>query len=327
MEKMNLREERDFGQKISDTFLFLQQNFGPLFKSLLYYAGPVSLVAGIFMGLYQSNLLNLDMENVSEIGDPFQFLSSNVFNINYIITMIVAILGRIVVIGVTFSFMIAYLDSKGEQVHLSDVWQNFSKHFVNLFFGTLGYLLGLFFIATGIVVLCMFLFFGSLTDTGMIMERVFLIPLVAMLGFFPTVFLAVRVGLFPAVIFAEGRGGMASFGRSWKLVKGKWWSTFGLIVVVSIIISIIGIAFQIPLLLISFFKEILQWEEGSPVQLIIMVASVIGMLGETLLYSILHIAMGFQYFNLVERQESIGLMREIDSLGGERDYRPNEGDY
>src|SRR5690606_24812459 len=108
---------------------------------------------------------------------------------------------------------------------------------------------------------------------------------------------------------------------------GKWWSTFGLLIVMAIIVSIIGFAFQIPLLLISFFKEILQWENGSSTQLIIIVASIIGILGETLLYSILHIALAFQYFNLVERQESMGLMREIDSLGRETDFNSNEGDY
>src|SRR3546814_19397011 len=87
MEKINLREERDFGRKISDTFLFLQQNFGPLFKSLLYYAGPVALVAGVFMGLYQSNFMGLNPESLASANDnPFQFLAQNVFNLNYIIT-------------------------------------------------------------------------------------------------------------------------------------------------------------------------------------------------------------------------------------------------
>ena len=39
-------------------------------------------------------------------------------------------------------------------------------------------------------------------------------------------------------------------------------------------------------------------------------------LGSFLTYSIPIVALSFQYFNLVERQESVGLMSEIDQLGG-----------
>src|SRR3546814_336911 len=116
MEKINLREERDFGRKISDTFLFLQQNFGPLFKSLLYYAGPVALVAGVFMGLYQSNFMGLNPESLASANDnPFQFLAQNVFNLNYIITLMLAGLGRVVVVGVTLAFLTAYLERSEER--------------------------------------------------------------------------------------------------------------------------------------------------------------------------------------------------------------------
>ncbi|QEC51801.1 hypothetical protein EDD80_102366 [Anseongella ginsenosidimutans] len=327
MEKINLREERDFGQKISDTFLFLQQNFGPLFKSLLYYAGPVSLVAGVFMGLYQSNLLTLNVESMGESSDPFQFMSRNIFNVNYIVTLIVTGIGRIVVIGVTFAYMCAYLERPGEMISTGEVWERFKQRFVSLFLATWVYLFGLFFMTLAISLILMLVFFGTLTDFAAIGERAFLVPVAAIFILCPLLFVAVRTGLFAPVIFAEGKSWPASYSRSWKLVSGKWWSTFGLIVVVSIIVTIIGIAFQIPILLISFFKEILQWENGSSVQMIIILASIIGMLGETLLYSILHIAIGFQYFNLVERQESIGLMREIDSLGREKDFNPNEGEY
>src|SRR5690606_4079765 len=126
--------------------------------------------------------------------------------------------------------------------------------------------------------------------------------------------------LFCPVIFIEGKSGFAAYGRSWKLVQGKWWSTFGLLVGMSIIVSIIGVAFQLPLLLISIFKQILQWDNGRSFELIIMLASILGMLGETLLFSILHIARGFQYRNLGGGQEGMGLMREIDSLGRQNEF-------
>lgn len=327
MEKINLREERDFGQKISDTFLFLQQNFASLFKSLLYYAGPVSLVAGVFMGLYQSNFLGLDPETIGGSDDPFQFMAQNVFNLNYVLTLILAGIARIVVIGVTFAYLAAYLERPGEPIGTAEVWQRFSRRFASLFLTTLLYLIGMFILSLLITMALILLFFGAVPDSTQVLQRAWLIPIGIFAVLVPAIFLAVRTGLFPPVIYIEGKGGAAAFGRSWRLVKGKWWSTFGLLVVMAIIVSIIGIAFQIPILLISFFKELLQWEDGSSVQLIIILASIIGILGETLLYSILHIALGFQYFNLVERQESIGLMREIDSLGRQTDFSSNDGDF
>jgi len=327
MEKINLREERDFGQKISDTFLFLQQNFGALFKPLLYYAGPVSLIAGVFMGLYQSNLLGLDAESIGRANDPFRLISQNLFNLNYIVTLALTVIGRIVVIGVTFAYLSAYLEKGGEPIGVAEVWQRFSRRFVQLFFTALLYLVGLAILSVLLTGLFTLLFFGTVPDADLLMERAFLVPLVVLLVFLPLIFIAVRAGLFCPVIFIEGKSGFAAYGRSWKLVKGKWWSTFGLLVVMSIIVSIIGVAFQLPLLLISIFKEILQWDNGRSFELIIMLASIIGMLGETLLFSILHISLGFQYFNLVERQESIGLMREIDPLGRQNEFDSHEGDY
>ena len=326
MEKINLREERDFGQKISATFLFLQQNFGPLFKSLLYYAGPVSLLAGVFMGLYQS--LNLNAEDLAGRGDAFQFLFESVFNINYILALLLSTLSRVIVIGITFAYLAEYLENPREEIRPGAVWSRLGDNFLRLFFTSLAYVAGMFLVALVVGVISSLSFFGTIpTDMDAILPRVFLVPLMGLLVIVPVIFFAVRFCLFPAVIFIEDKGGVASLKRSWKLVKGKWWSTFGLVIVISIIVSIIGVAFQIPLLLIAFFKEILQWESGGSNQMIIIVASVIGILGETMLYSIVNLAMGFQYFNLSERQESIGLMQEIDSLGRKAEFNSNEGDY
>lgn len=326
MEKINLREERDFGQKISATFLFLQQNFGSLFKSLLYYAGPVSLLAGVFMGLYQSNFLNLSPESMEGQDNPFQFLVENVFNIHYVLALLLSAISRIVVVGIIFAYLAEYLENPQEEITTSAVWNRLSGNFLTLFLTSLVYILGITLFAAGTGIVLSLLFFGTATPTDIvaILPGIFLIGVLIIV---PVIFFSIRFCLFPAPIFIEEQGMIASLKRSWQLVKGKWWSTFGLGVVISIIVAIMGIAFQMPLLLISIFKEILQWEGGGSNQMIIILASIIGILGESMLAGIVHLAMGFQYFNLAERQESIGLMEEIDSLGRKSEFNSNEGDY
>ena len=39
IQKVEFRKVRDFGEVISDTFLFMKQNFKPLFKAFFYLCG------------------------------------------------------------------------------------------------------------------------------------------------------------------------------------------------------------------------------------------------------------------------------------------------
>jgi hypothetical protein len=61
---------------------------------------------------------------------------------------------------------------------------------------------------------------------------------------------------------------------------------------------------------------------GSPVVLV--VASAISIVGSNLINGLVWIAVGFQYYNLVERQDGSGLRSEIDSLGSGNVVRPAE---
>src|SRR3546814_12257205 len=94
--------------------------------SLLYYAGPVALVAGVFMGLYQSNFMGLNPESLASANDnPFQFFAQNVFNLNYIIQLILAGLGRVGVVGGTLAFLTSSLGLTGDPVTTAEVLERF----------------------------------------------------------------------------------------------------------------------------------------------------------------------------------------------------------
>ncbi|HEY6629432.1 MAG TPA: hypothetical protein VI193_10655 [Acidimicrobiia bacterium] len=56
----------------------------------------------------------------------------------------------------------------------------------------------------------------------------------------PGVWLAVSVSLAPQIVALEDRGVIASITRSIKLVRGRWWGTFGFLLLVGLVGSVAG---------------------------------------------------------------------------------------
>jgi hypothetical protein len=142
----------------------------------------------------------------------------------------------------------------------------------------------------------------------------------------PGIYVAVVLSLALAVTLFEG----TSFGDTWercfKLIRDKWWSTFGLIVVMAIIVGIVGMIFAVPTAIIAFFVSAKMLPDVSTAWLV--VANVIALVGRTMLNAVLYLAIGFQYTNLVERQEGRGLISAIDSIGTPSQPRnSNDGEY
>lgn len=58
----------------------------------------------------------------------------------------------------------------------------------------------------------------------------------------PGIFLGVRVAMtFPAVV-CERKGPFAAIGRSWRLVRGNWWRTFGTLLVTALLVFVLSLA-------------------------------------------------------------------------------------
>jgi hypothetical protein len=72
----------------------------------------------------------------------------------------------------------------------------------------------------------------------------FLIALAVFLGFFLLIIGALIIWVFLSVavpsFIIERTGATASMSRSWKLVSGHWWHTFGVILVAGIIAGIVN---------------------------------------------------------------------------------------
>ncbi len=132
----------------------------------------------------------------------------------------------------------------------------------------------------------------------------------------PGIYVSVSLMIIFIVGLNEDKGFFDSMSRSFYLVKNKWWFTFGLLIVLSLIQGFLGFLFQIPQY-IAMFVVAFNSAEGngtsSTTEIIFIVTTIISSLN-FIFYSISFIGIAFHYFSLVEQKEAKGLLDKIDSI-------------
>lgn len=284
VQKIELRKTRDFSAKINITFDFIRQNFKILAKAIIYISGPFILVEGLFMGIYQQKTLALGQATPGIFGD---FLSEVFFWFG--IALIFLVFAYITSLIVVNEFVRLYeIKEDPTTIDVAEIWEGVKENFFKMFLG-------------GIVV-------------------VFLTMIGFVLLIIPGIYISVTLSLMAPILIIEKRSIREALTRCFSLITEKWWSTFGLLIVTSLIVSFMGFVFQLPqtvfTFLIAFHKttdslaEPALWERVG-----IMVSSVIATIGSNMLQGIVFVALIFQFYNLVERREAQGLMNKLDSFG------------
>jgi len=99
---INFKQERDFNALISDTFEFIRQEFKPLIKSLLTYAGPFILITAFLQARYQSNMYN--SLGVKGMSDPLWAFKS-IFSTEYFLYIFAYMISNLVLTLVIYSYV------------------------------------------------------------------------------------------------------------------------------------------------------------------------------------------------------------------------------
>jgi hypothetical protein len=305
-------QERDFGQKFSAVFEFLRVHWRPLGRVLLYLVGPLALVQSLVVVLLQYQLF-------SSVGRLYRLSSSYNMGMNFMQfftsptyfggTLLGAAFYSVLVLSV-YGYLLEclYPTQPGQPIGVAQVWAIVKRRFVGTFFSLFG--LGL------LVMAGLFVFF------------------------IPGLYLSVALSLFFIVHLVEGSDFVATISRCLSLIKGKWWSTFGLIFMMlllaglllrgaTIVLGIVGVGLSGAGLLGGLSHHALNLPVLSAV------FGVLSTLAALLIYPLLLLAIAFQYFNLVERREGVGLRTLIQQLGqpapttpDHATYRPHEeGEY
>ena len=272
-------QHRDFGEKINATFTFVTEQIRGLGLALLYIVGPVALIGGIIAGYGQIELLN-KAGSVKSPNEVFGFYAS-LFTGPRLVGMAFQLLAYVLTSLVTFSYIRLYRQLRGQgTIEVSAVWAEVQQY-----------------IGSGVM---------------LSIASAFMVGLGGLLLILPGIYVAVALTLAPAILVFERQDVAQAISRSFKLISGNWWSTFGLLFVMGIIVSILGMVFTLPAGIVGglFGAGILKG-----VSVLATVFTAIASVGGAVLQGITATATAFQYFSLVEENEGTGLINQIDSIG------------
>ncbi len=296
--KIEFMRYRDFGQILNSTFEFIRQNFLPLLKSLIFIVGPFLLITGILLGFYQKSVLTI-----------FNITSFSQMGIIALLLIILIFLVTQMMLTTVYSFILIYL-SKTEftPISIEEIWDSVKQNFYKVL-GLNAVIFFLFLIYLTIFLLIIVAVSGGTSGSGLGIFLFFIL-------FILLVFIMVKMCLAYMIMLYERTGIWASIQRSFYLTKNKWWFSFGLIFVLSLIQSLMGFIFQIPqyiIMVTTMFNSL----DGSGVsgvtEILIMLTSIIAAF-QYLLFSLIIIALAFLYFSLVEQKEGKGLIERIESI-------------
>jgi hypothetical protein len=277
-------QRRDFGEKINATFSFLTENFARLGLALVCIVGPFALLGGIVSGYGQAAIFRSGFKPPKAPDELLSFYSdmfSNMLSPYVLIGYVFALFGAVLAGLVTYSYMNIYRRGTGRPIEVGEVWNE-----VQPFIGQ-GVLLS---IATTLIL-----------GVG--------------LAFFiiPGIYVFVVLSLSTAVLVFEQGGASNAISRSFRLITNNWWATCGLIVVMYIINMLAGSIFGMPAAILGglFGAGVIKSISGP----LLAATTAFSTVGSTLLSAIPLVALAFQYFNLVDKNEGTGLDRAISGIG------------
>jgi len=126
--KIVFKKVRDFGGLLNVTFDYIKSNFKILFKSNLLISAPAILLAGVFLGIYQSSMFNFAVDyNLQQIGIPF------------LLSMFFMMVAYLIIIVVTYSHLMVYKQSETGVFDIEDVWRITKQNFFMILLTGIGY--------------------------------------------------------------------------------------------------------------------------------------------------------------------------------------------
>lgn len=313
MEKFNaidFHQTRDFSRKMNATFEFIKQNFQPLIKSILVIAGPPILIASLLMGSFVGDMFSLATFNTQYNEGLNSYFTSASLWLQILLMVIFFLVSGVSTIATINNYLILYDRKKTNQIQVSEVWELVRKTFW-MYLGTM----------------LLFAIVSAVAYGLMIIPVALLAKVSPFLIFFGVVALlcgVVYVFIASSFVFIirayEQVGFFEAIRRSFVLIQGKWWSTFGLIFILYVIVGTVSYVFLIPWYGITIAQSLHNVvpstsEPGTGYQTMTMIFFTLYYLAQMVLYAMPNIGIAFQYFNLVERKEARGLMSQIESLG------------
>jgi uncharacterized membrane protein (DUF485 family) len=301
---IQLRQNREFGQIISDIIAFFKQNLKALLSLYVKY-GLSIMVIGFLLGLVTAN--SMSGSDIGTIG-----LMGGMGNITFFVFFILA---TIVLTAAVFGYVQGYVE-EGQELAAEYVSRRFWSNLGRV--GSLYFVLMLAVAAVGLLFFLLFDIMGAW------------IALLIFIGSFVAIYLFTKVMLAPFIACNPDTSVFDAIGESFELTEGKWWWTFGLYFVMSMIGSLLMYIIMIPLMLIFAIPMFVGFQDnpdmsnwGSSMLILNFVTyasySIYGM--------VLILLMPFMYYALYDRKYGSSIHERIDDIEIKRDsIFENEGE-
>ncbi len=277
-----LRKSRDFGQIISDSFVFLRANFKPLFRAQL-------LICGIFIliGTVTSTMQYLQTEGYFHTAFQAQNENTYEFTSHTYSYYMSAIFNALVLLGlelfiylVNMCYISVYLQRNGEKPTLAEVWGYFRYYFFRV-------------IGSGFV-------FFLLMGVGFL------------LCFLPGIYLGIVFALGIPIIVMENASFGYAFNKCFTLIRDNWWFVFGISIVTGIIVAVVNSVASVPVTILTLMGGFIG-HKAYALPLIIFFSLLRNLL--MLCYALPNTAIALCYFKLSEEKEGLGLMGRMENFG------------
>ncbi|MFI5160043.1 MAG: hypothetical protein ACHQHN_02145 [Sphingobacteriales bacterium] len=282
---IELATPRDFGEIINDTFTFIRQNFKPLLKYFFIFCGFFVLVTASVTIVLQIKAINI-------VGsyNPDNFNEGNAFTRVFSLLWGYLLLGLFMVfeyvaVNVTVLCFITLYKQKQNTIPTSEEMWGYIKYF---------YLR---------ILWCTILLY-LLIIVGMVFCII------------PGIYLSVVFVLVPPIMIMENTSFGYAFNKSFRLIKDNWWVTFGVIIVISIILYVLNLAVSIPSMVLgagNVFLHITKRSATLSLPVAILTAAVDSI--ASFFRILMIVAVSLCYFNLAETKEGTALMERINQFG------------
>jgi hypothetical protein len=266
--EIQFRKKREIGEIITDSFIFLKQEFRQISNIVLIYVMPFILLYAVL----QVFIMQKIMGTVVPTADPEELIN-NLWPVykNLFMFLLFNVFVQSLYIGAVYSYIEVYIkNGKG----------NFSKSDISLL-----------------------LFSNSL----MALSINIVITIIVMIGlifcFLPGIYFANTLSISIIIFLFEKKGLNQSLSRSWNLVNSQWWNTFLLNILGIAIIGIVGFIISIPTMIAGISASLINIGQQEPVILPewYWILSAFNTVITSALYIIPFTFLAFQYFNLDER--------------------------
>ncbi|WP_117880362.1 hypothetical protein [Aureibaculum luteum] len=289
---IEFKKERDLGAIINDTFAFIRENWKSYFSAIIKIAGPFILAGSILMVVILGYYLGVagEMAGMINSSNPNDMFGLMIPMFGWIGLMVVVFMLVFIMVSLTSLYYIkSYIENNGD-VNIEDVKSNTYKNIFK-------------FLGLGILIVLM-IGFG------------------AVLCYLPGIYLWVVLSLATSIMVFEDKSVSESISHCFILIKEQWWNTFGVLLVVTILVNILGYAFSIPAMLYDLISGGTTIGSNDPTEIVMALndpisigLNVISFIGKFVLSSITLIASVFIYYDLNEQKNLTGTIEKIDSLG------------